>query len=79
MPKPEISATLAVRFEAAAVVRPGDTLVIAVDPDSLMDQEAVNEVTRDLREHLPGVKPVFVTANGLAVYRPDPQDGDSDD
>lgn len=50
------------------LVRPGDTLVIALDqPLSKADAE---QREADIAARLPGVRAVFITGNSIAVYRP---------
>jgi len=52
-----------------ATVRPGDTLVIAVDK-KFSDAEA-DDMKMRLQELLPRVMVIIVPANQLAVYRPE--------
>jgi hypothetical protein len=56
------------QLETLALVRPGDTLVVAVNRRLTM--EDANAYTDALRERLPGVEIVVVDACQLAVYRP---------
>jgi hypothetical protein len=66
MAKTDLHATL--ELETLAIVRPGDTLVIAVArPLSMDDWE---EWKSRLTKVLPGVEFAIVQANALAVYRP---------
>lgn len=60
--------TVEVALKAAIVVSPGDTLVVAAGQGST-DAE-LRKFADALKERLPGVDPVVVTANSLAVYRP---------
>ena len=56
----------------AACVRPGDTLIVAIDQHyGPQDMVAFKE---RLEERLPGVKVTVVTARQLLVYRPESHD-----
>lgn len=56
---------------SAVTVRPGDTLVVAVNlARPLTDQEA-DDIRRRLETVLPGVSVEPVVASALVVYRPD--------
>lgn len=55
-------------IDHGVVVRPGDTLVIAVS--RITTPEQVERLKEGVAEHLPGVQAVVVEANQLAVYRP---------
>lgn len=55
------------------VVRPGDTLIIAMGDGRLMTDEDAERMRRELRAHIPmsvGIA-VIEGAVGFAVYRPD--------
>jgi hypothetical protein len=66
MAKTDLRATL--ELETLAIVRPGDTLVIAVArPLSMADWDVWKA---QLTKVLPGVEFAIVQANALAVYRP---------
>lgn len=60
-------------------VRPGDTLIIRVDPSTTA--EAARDLMRQVDEwavdHLPGVRAVVIAAEQLGVYRPDGRPGAS--
>lgn len=53
----------------ALTVRPGDTLIVRVDPKSY--QTEMGKVVEQLRELLPAVLVVVIAAEQLAVQRPD--------
>ena len=54
-----------------AVVKPGDTLVVAVNLDRLLTEQEAEAAKTRLEAELPGVKVVVVVANSLAVYKPE--------
>ena len=56
----------------AAQVRPGDTLVVAIDQH--YDARAMAAFKERLEERLPGVKVTVLTARQLLVYRPESYD-----
>ena len=53
----------------SAVVKPGDTLVVAMA--NLQHVKDADEVTAHLEKLLPGIRVVVVAANALAAVRPD--------
>jgi hypothetical protein len=59
----------------AAVIRPGDTLLLVARPD--MSDEDVDHLARGVQDHLAGVHTVVVDCVEQAlVYRPDELTGD---
>lgn len=52
-----------------AVVRPGDTLVIRVDPRSVSAE--VDRMLSKMKQALPGVEVFVVGAEEMAIYRPE--------
>lgn len=62
----------------AAVVRPGDTLIIGVGRDISREhfEEFYDQIRNMVDERLPGVKFVVLAVDQFAVYRPG---GDTDD
>jgi calcineurin-like phosphoesterase family protein len=50
------------------VIRPGDTVIIRVDPAS--SQDAAKRAADTLKSRLPGVNVVIVGVAQLEVYRP---------
>lgn len=53
------------------VIRPGDHLLVRVDPRDLSQEEA-DEIVQQLRARLPGLADVtLIGADGLYVYRPE--------
>ncbi|MFE6305008.1 hypothetical protein [Nocardiopsis sp. NPDC057823] len=63
----------------ALVIRPGDTLIIRIDPDN--GTEAARQIGAEAKALLPDVDIVIIGADQLAVYRPEkvaaqpPRDG----
>jgi hypothetical protein len=58
-----------VELQSAAVIRPGDTFVVATNrPISMAEADRMKD---ELGFKIPGVHIVIVPANALAVYRPD--------
>lgn len=56
------------------VVRPGDTLVARVNPGHGWKPEQVSELVDGIKELLPGVNVVVLTADQLVIYRPETSD-----
>jgi hypothetical protein len=54
----------------AAILRPGDTLVVAVDSDRPLSFDEVEDYRRHLEALLPGTRAVIIPAAALAIYRP---------
>jgi hypothetical protein len=67
MARADLSIDTKVLLETVAVLRPGDTLVIAVSQATAEERDRWSELVAD---HLPGVEVVIVVGNALAVYRP---------
>jgi hypothetical protein len=62
--------TLNPELDSAAVVRPGDTLVIGVDASDWAD-DRFEKLKADAEEHLPGVRVLIIDgARSMAVSRP---------
>lgn len=59
---------VALALETIAIVRPGDTLIVAIDRPFSHDRAA--EFRAQMADKLPGVEIVIVEARQLAVYRP---------
>lgn len=54
----------------AIVIRPGDHLIVRVDPDRQLTMEEVESIRHQLKERLPLLDDVtIVAADGLAVFR----------
>jgi hypothetical protein len=51
------------------IVRPGDKLLIRVDPAAIWNATRVEELAGQLRERFPGVEVTVVAAEQLAVVR----------
>ena len=53
------------------IVRPGDTLIVAIDGDLLSEADAA-EIKARIRERIPGLADVVIVASAtaLAAYRP---------
>jgi hypothetical protein len=58
----------AAQIMQAAVTRPGDVLLVRVDPRS--PKEAVHHTAGKLRELLPDVEVAMVGAEDFLIYRP---------
>lgn len=55
----------------AAIVRPGDTLVVGLPDEDDEDGSHLLEVKSEIESYLPGIKVVIVVgATSLATYRP---------
>jgi hypothetical protein len=60
--------------EQALVIRPGDVLIIRIDP-KLATQDAAAQMKRIAEERLPGVRVLVIGADQIAAYRPaDPEE-----
>lgn len=57
-------------IDQALIVKPGDTLIVRVDPEHCPDAQVLDEVKRELEKHLPHVKALVVACHELGVYRP---------
>jgi hypothetical protein len=70
MPDMNLKLNVATEFVDAVVIRPGDTLVIALAGH--VDRAAADRARQWAMARLPGLADVVVVAaNQLAVYRPD--------
>lgn len=69
MASADLNVTSKVELETLAIVRPGDTLVVA-HPVQLTEQQA-DIIKHRIKNRLRGVEVVILHANQLAVYRPD--------
>lgn len=58
-------------FPNFATVRPGDTLVVAINIPRPMTEQEADDIRERLQEQMPGVRAVPVVAAALAVYRPE--------
>jgi len=65
------SQTVSLELNSTAVIRPGDTLIVAVDNTDLT-RERIEEYADHIKRGLGDeVKVMVVVANHLAVYRPE--------
>jgi hypothetical protein len=69
MASADLNVASKVELETLAIVRPGDTLVVAY-PRQLSVEQA-DTIKARIKDRLPGVEVVIIHANQLAVYRPD--------
>lgn len=63
-------ARITVDIHNVLLLRPGDTLVVAVPAG--MTMESLRRARGHVESQLPGVNVVLIEANALAVYHPDP-------
>lgn len=61
-----------VNVEEAAIVRPGDTLIVRVAPTATMERAMA--LKKRGQELLPDVNVVVVAAEEIAVVRPEPEE-----
>lgn len=59
----------------AIVVRPGDTLVVRVNPSHGWFRSHLDELAHSIKERLPGIEVLIVTADQLVIYRPEDKRG----
>lgn len=60
---------LAEAISNAVIVRPGDTLIVRIQPD--ISRQRFEEFADSIKARLPEVKVVVLAAEQLLVYRPD--------
>lgn len=55
-----------------AVIRPGDTLIIRINPNSRFPVQAADDMRKQVKAKFPNLDDVvYIVADGFAIYRPD--------
>lgn len=62
-------ATAKVLVDDGRIVRPGDKLIVRLQPEPGLDDAKAHDIKRQIEEFLPGVETLILVAADLHVYR----------